>query len=212
MNPEELAMMQQGEPMIQPEESGMPQTENPDGSITEEPSMIPEMEDPELAPEQMEMMGQDEMGMDMGMPQPTEMLSEVIMEYMDFVVGIKNDQQLDKQVQSKIMAEQAQAISSLVPLLTNNGEMELMKMRHEMDLKYQEHEMDMEMKKQEMEMKQQEQQMNLQFKAQESQVKLQTQEAQAHQKIVQSEESHKSKMEQQKQAAQSKQSSNPSSN
>jgi hypothetical protein len=228
MNPEELAMMEQGG---MPQEQPMPQEMPP----TDEG----ELQNPELAPEQMEMreiLGQDQgmpvdelMGMmsgqeeEMGAPQATEILNDVIMEFMDFVIGIKNDQQLDKQVQSKIMAEQASAISSLVPLLTNSGEMELMKARHEMDLKYQEHQMNMEMKQAELEFKKQEQQMNVEFKQQENQIKLQTAHQQSqmklqqsheqhNEKIVQSQEQHESKMAQQKQAAQSKPVRNPSSN
>jgi hypothetical protein len=238
MNPEEMG--------LSPEQMAMAQERGMEPPV-EEPPIDGEMENPELAPEQMEMqqniqqgmppemmeqmgmgqqsfdpsmlMGQEEQGNQMA--NPTEILNDVILEFMDFVIGIKNDQQLDEQVRSKIMAEQASAISSLVPLLTNSADMELTKMRHEMDLKYQEHEMDMQLKQQEMAMKKQEMEMNLQFKAQEQQVKLQMQKEQSqmklqqqqeqHQtKLVQGQESHETKIEQQKQAAQVKQSSNPS--
>ena len=147
-SPEQMEqMMGQQEPPAQ-EQTEMPQEQMQDPNVQQQMQGMDgqQMSDPFASAEPQEPQE----------PQAMEMLNEVILQYMDYAIGIKNDAELDQQVKSKIMAEQASAISSLVPLLTNNGEMEMAKMRHEMDLKYQEHEMDMQIKQQELEMKKEE--------------------------------------------------------
>lgn len=148
---------------------------------------------------------------------PVDMLGEVITQYMDYVKGVIADKTLDKPVQSKILVEQAQALSSLVPLLTNDAqakqvemEMNMQMKQQEMELKKQEHEMNMQMKQAEMGFKQQENEQKLQMNEQMNQQKI-NQQAENHQsQLVQKQESHESQLQQQKQAAQLKQSSNPS--
>lgn len=150
---------------------------------------------------------------------PVDMLGEVITQYMDYVKGVIADKTLDKPIQSKILVEQAQALSSLVPLLTNDAqakqqemEMQMQMKQQEMELKKQEHEMNMQMKQAEMGFKQQENEQKLQMNEQMNQQKI-NQQAETHQsQLVQKQESHESQLQQQKQAAQLKQSSNPSSN
>jgi SWI/SNF-related matrix-associated actin-dependent regulator of chromatin subfamily B protein 1 len=225
MNPEELQQMTQGAPEMTPEQ--MQLQEQQDQQLAQagvDPEQNPEAANQAMQGQQGQptVMSPDQFagqGFEMGgepqepqEPDAQSMLNEVILQYMDFAIGIKNDKELDQQVKSKIMAEQAGAISSLVQLLNNSGEMEMAKMRHEMDLKYQEHEMDMQIKQQELEMKKQEAELKLHLQAQQGQQKIQQQEQQHQTKLVQGQESHETKLQQQKQAAQSKQSSNPSSN
>lgn len=208
MDINQLQQMPQGAPEQNPEMEQQMMGGQPTGNPEEMQSIPQDMSQMQGGTYQF---SQDEMNQPQPQPQEPqamEMLNEVILQYMDFAIGIKNDNELDKGLKSKIMAEQAGAISSLVPLLTNNGEMEMAKMRHEMDLKYQEHEMDMQIKAQEMEMKKQEMQLKLQMQAQQNQMKMKQQEEQHQTKLVQSEESHQTKLHQQKQAAQSKQGSN----
>lgn len=144
-------------------------------------------------------------------PDPTEMLQEMALQYIDYAVGTKNNAQLNEQVKSKIMLDMAQAVSYLVPLLKDDAQNDLMMKQAELKMKGQEMEMDMQMKLVEFELKKEEHAMKLQHSQQENQMKLKQQEENHQHSLVQSQESHQSKMEQQKQAAQSKPSNKPSS-
>lgn len=139
---------------------------------------------------------------------PMMLIEEVITAYAQFALTIASAEDLDKPVQSKIMAEQATALSTLVPLLKDDSQMELMKAEAELELKREEMNMNMQMKQEEMQMKQQEHEMNLQFKQSDNQLKLQQSQENHQHNLVQSQEQHQNQMEQQKQAAQLKQSSN----
>lgn len=152
---------------------------------------------------------------------PVDMLNDLIEQYIEFSKGIiaKAGKELDNPVASKILVEQAQALGTLVPLLTNDAqakqqemEMQMQMKQQEMELKKQEHEMNMQMKQAEMGFKQQENEQKLQMNEQMNQQKI-NQQAENHQsQLVQKQESHESQLQQQKQAAQLKQSSNSSSN
>lgn len=197
MNPEELAAQPQEDPaqQPQPQDDGM-------GAMT---GGHPDAQQADAPPE------------------PLDILPEVVNQYMDFAIQIRNDKELNKQVQSKIMLDMAQAMNYLVPLLTNDQQMEMQMKQAEMQMKQQEHEMTLQMKEKELEMKQQEHVMKLEHSQAENQLKLQNtqdqnqmklqQQQENHQhSIVQGHEAHESKMQQQKQAAQLKDSSKPSSN
>jgi hypothetical protein len=169
-----------------------------------------DMQDPSIG------MGQDPNAA----PDPMEALSHVVLSYMDYTTGIKNNKELAEPVRASIMLQMAQAINYFVPLLRDDSQMEMQKMQAELEMKKQEHQMNMEMKQAEMQFKQQEMEMKLNHSQQENQMKLQHTEQQnqmqlqqsqeSHQhSIVQGQESHQSKMEQQKQAAQIKASSKP---
>jgi hypothetical protein len=207
MNPEEIM------PEEMPEEQPIP-----DGEMT----------DPELSPEQFEMqegmegapMGEEyeEMGANapadsmMGKPlEAVDMVEDVALAYMDYVIGIKNNKELDESVRATILLQMSQSINYLVPLLNNDKE-------QEMQLKREEHQMNMEMKQAELQFKQQEHEMKLSHSQAENQMKLQHTQATNQQllqqnqenhtnNIVQSQIGHEQKMEQGKQAAELKQSS-----
>lgn len=231
----QLMQMSQGQPPVEgartPEEAALLEQEmqaEAEGAVTEggnpqepvdsvgNPSPVP------MPPEGIPMSGIDaHMGMMSPQQQaqpldidPMVILPEVIASYMNYVLGIIKDASLDKGVQSKILVEQAQSLSSLVPLLKDDSQMmqmELMMKQQEMELKREEMQMNLQMKQEEMGMKQQEHSMKLQHSQAENQMKLRQQEETHAHKIVQSQQSHETKMEQQKQAAQSKQDSKPSS-
>ena len=195
-----------------------------------EEMMTPEdqQKDPAMNDDNMPMTGGHPMAGQMSPPQmnpdavppidPMDMLNDVISKYMEFVTGIVGDKTLDPPIISKILVEQAQALSSLVPLLKDDSQVEMAKMQMEMEMKQQElefkkqeHEMDMQMKQADMQFKQQDNQQKLQFNEQSNQQKIQQQETNHQQSLVQGQQAHESKMAQAKQAAQSKPSSNPSS-
>lgn len=143
---------------------------------------------------------------------PMMLIEEVITEYAQFALRTAKRDDLDAPVQSQILLQQAQALSTLVPLLKDDSQVELMKAEQELELKREEMDMNMQMKQAELEMKQQEHSMKLQFSQEENQLKLQQQQENHQNNLVQSQESHQTKIEQQKQAAQLKQSSNSGSN
>jgi hypothetical protein len=217
MNPEE--MMAQDPAQLQGQEQEQPQDDGSgnvpaddlmmDGDPHEEgTSFNADMQDPSIG------MGEDPTAA----PDPMEALSHVVLSYMDYTTGIKNNKELAEPVRASIMLQMAQAINYFVPLLRDDSQMEMQKMQAELQLKREEHQMNMEMKQAEMQFKQQEMEMKLNHSQQENAMKLQHTEQQNQMQIqqgkenhehsiVQSQESHESKMEQQKQAAQVKQSS-----
>lgn len=143
-------------------------------------------------------------------PDTTLVLEDMVLQYVDYAVGVKNDLTLNHQVKSKIMLDMAQAVGYLVPLMKDDAQNDLMMKQAELEMKGQEMQMDMEMKKAELELKREEHSMKLQHSQQEQQMKMKHQEENHQHSLVQNQQSHESKMEQQKQAAQSKQSSNQS--
>lgn len=94
-------------------------------------------------------------------------LEQVIQVYMQNALAIQADPQLNLQVKSQAMLQMAQALGTLVPLTTNDGQAEL-------QLKAQEHQMNLTVKQEELKMKQQEHQFNLQAAAQKHQLDLET--------------------------------------
>lgn len=138
---------------------------------------------------------------------PLDVLPEVILAYMDYVVEVRNDGELNADIKSRVLTQVAQAISSLVPLLPNDDE--AMKAQQDMEMKQAEFQMKqqemqftLQFKQQEMQMKMEEMQMKVQLDQQINQQKLQ-QEKEKHQlNLVQSQEAHQNSMEQQKQASQ----------
>jgi hypothetical protein len=219
MNPDEMmaqdpAQLQQAQP-DQAQQDGAGNVPADDLMMDGDPhqegtSFNADMQDPSIG------MGQDPNAA----PDPMEALSHVVLSYMDYTTGIKNNKELAEPVRASIMLQMAQAINYFVPLLRDDSQMELQKMQAELEMKKQEHQMNMEMKQAEMQFKQQEMEMKLSHSQQENQMKLQHTEQQNQMQlqqgkenhehsIVQSQESHQSKMEQQKQAAQVKASSKP---
>jgi hypothetical protein len=201
---QQLLQKQGDASQIPPQFQGQPQ---------EDPNAL---QDDQMHPEGQPMPGQqpnNELAAD-----PKDMLQEVINQYMGYAINIIQDTTLDKPVQSDILAKQAAAIASLVPLLKDDSQMEMAKMQMEMEskqqeleMKKQEMEMNLQMKQAEMGMKAQEHQQKLQFNAQSNAQQLQQQQENHQSNLVQSQQAHESKMAQAKQASQLKQSSNPSS-
>ena len=168
MNPEELAMMEEDVPEGAPEEMGMPQDESslvPDGGMGEEidPSMMMNEED---------MMNWESGGID-----PTMVVQDLVVQYVDYVIGIKDDQTLNKDVQANIMNQIAQSITQLMSVVPNQDqkEQDQMKLQMEFQLKQQEFELRAQEMQMQMEMEQQKHQMEMQFKQDELQMKLQEQ-------------------------------------
>jgi hypothetical protein len=159
---------------------------------------------------------------------PMEMLGEVIMKYMNFATSLIDDKSLDKPIQSKILAEQANAISTLVSALQSNNQQSAEQQQMEMQLKAQQHDQEMQMKHEAHQTAIQQQQekhaMDIQKmqndmqvagvqmigKQAEQQQKLQHTEEAHSQKLVHEKKAAESKVQMQKQAAQSKPTSKPS--
>lgn len=126
---------------------------------------------------------------------PHDMLEEITLQYMDFVMGVKNDPQLNVQVKAQAMLQMAQALNYLVPMLPASKEMD--KAPSPADLVQ---------KQAEMEMRAQEHAQKLQLKAAEIALK----EQQHQQKLIHNEQEHQQRLRQQKQASQLKQRQNDS--
>jgi hypothetical protein len=166
MNPEEMmaqdpAQLQQ--PDQQPQQDGSGNVPADDLMMDGDPhqegtSFNADMQDPSIG------MGQDPNAA----PDPMEALSHVVLSYMDYTTGIKNNKELAEPVRASIMLQMAQAINYFVPLLRDDSQMEMQKMQAELEMKKQEHQMNMEMKQAEMQMKQQEMEMKLNHSQQEN--------------------------------------------
>lgn len=215
-SPEEIQMLMSQQGQLQ-DSSAIPSDIPQEMPMGELDGGLPSMGELPMGEEE-DMMGMNALA-DSMMPEevdvdfdPMMLIEEVITAYAQFALKIASAEDLDRPVQSKIMVEQAQALSTLVPLLKNDSQMELMKAEQELELKREEMNMNMEMKQVEMQMKQQEHEMNLQFKQSDNQLKLQQSQENHQYTLVQKQEQHQSHMEQQKQAAQLKQSSNSGSN
>lgn len=142
-------------------------------------------------------------------------LQEMIMQYIDYANGVKNDTTLGHPVKAQIMVQMAQAVNYLVPLIPNDQDMQMK--QAELQMKFEEQQANLQFKQQEMQMNLEMKQQEMQMKAQENQMKQQQQQEQHHQKmqqqeqnnqlsLVQSQQQHEVSMEQTKQAAQLKQS------
>lgn len=117
-------------------------------------------------------------------PDPLEILPEVILAYMNVAKGIAEGSDLDKPVQTKLMLEMSQAIQFLVPMLpsshlmvnkakaigTSNPEEAQLK-QAELQMKAQAHAQDLQMKAQSHQMDMAKSQHELQVKQQEFQLK-----------------------------------------
>ena len=119
---------------------------------------------------------------------PHDVLEEITLQYMDFVMSVKNDPQLNVQVKAQAMLQMAQALNYLVPMLPSSKRIEKEPSPAEL-----------EMKAAEMEMRAQEHAQKLQLKAAETQ-----------QKLIHNEQQHQQRLRQQKQASQLKQRQNNS--
>ena len=120
---------------------------------------------------------------------PQVTLEQVIAEYMDFAVSVKNDPNLNLDKKSQAMLQTAQALATLVPLASNDKEAEL-------QLKAKEHEMNMQSKQQEMAMKRDEHLMKLQQSQADHNMKLQHAQENHQNSLVQSQQSHETKLKQ----------------
>jgi hypothetical protein len=90
-------------------------------------------------------------------PIPVELLNEVINQYGDYILQIRNDKSLNEDIRSTIMSQMSQSLSYLVPLLVpadNGAESK----QADMEMKMQEMQMQMQMKQAEMGSKQMSQQ------------------------------------------------------
>jgi hypothetical protein len=123
-------------------------------------------------------------------------LAGLLMEYMEFTSEVRNDANLGPNVKSQIMLQMAQALSSLVPLVNDDGG------QAELKMKAQEHQMNLEVKRAELGFKQQEHAMKMQHSQAENEMKLQQARLDHASKIMQSQEAHESKLAQQKESAQ----------
>ena len=204
MNPEEMI----------PGEEQQPQEEPFD------PATAPEWHDPNMDPSQVQEMPDEQHPSFQPEPEPMMVLPDLILSYMDYALDIRKDETLDKKIQSDIMSALANSIATLVPLLKDDSQMEMMKMQAELQMKEKEMEMNMQMKQAELEMKQKEHEMKLQHTQQQNevnlamtqaqnQISLKQQEENHNSKLVQNDQAHGQKMEQQKQALQSKPTSKP---
>jgi len=142
---------------------------------------------------------------------PMEVLPEVILSYMDFAQEVRHDQQLDKQVKSKIMLEQSQAISGLLAHVLNAQQDIPEAQMLELQMKAQAHAHDLQMKQQQHEQQLSQQAEKHQLEMEKLAAHLQGDEIRNAQTLVHTEQKHKQQLQQQKQAAQSKQPKNPSS-
>jgi hypothetical protein len=172
---------------------------------------------PEIAPQQID---------------PMDMVQEVISAYMNYALSIVQDNTLDKPIQSKILLEQAQAMSSLVSLIhsdpahpANQQGQDPAQVQAEMEMKAQQHEQDLKLKAavhdQNMQVQTEKHQMELQKMQHDMQMAIahhqldqakhhqdiQHKEKEHSQKLVHNEKANEAKIKQQKQAAQSKPSS-----
>lgn len=126
---------------------------------------------------------------------PLQVLEEITLQYMDFVMGVKNDPQLNVQVKAQAMLQMAQALNYLVPMLPSSKRIEKEPSPAEL-----------EMKAAEMEMRMREHEQKLQLKAAETALK----EQQHQQKLIHAEQQHQQRLNQQRQASQLKQRQNNS--
>jgi hypothetical protein len=156
-------------------------------------------------------------------PDPIDILPDVVMQIMNYTLGIINDKTLDKPIQSKIIAEQSNALVQLFGVLNPPNQVDpqqqqmVMAMKQEqhqseMQMKHEKHQTDLQIAQEKHAMELQKAQHDMQLQAVQGQQKVQQQEDTHQQKLVQGEEAHKSKIQQQKQAAQQKQSSKQGSN
>jgi hypothetical protein len=124
-----------------------------------------------MNPEELMMMQQQQ-------PQPID-IQQVIQAYMQQALTIQADQMLNLDKKTQAMLQMAQGLAALVPLATNDKEMEL-------QLKAQEHQMDMQMKQAELQMKAEEHRMKLEQSNQSHNLKLHQTEQSFQQKSEQS--------------------------
>jgi hypothetical protein len=180
-----------------------------------DPESAPEWHDPNMDPSQVQEMPDEEHPSFQPEPEPMMVLPDLILSYMDYALEIRKDQTLDMKLRADIMSALANSVATLVPLLKDDSQMELMKMQAELQMKQQEMEMNMQMKQAELDMKKQEHEMKLQHTQQENEVKLamtqasnqiqlKQQEENHNSKLVQNDQAHGQKMEQMKQASQLK--------
>lgn len=144
-------------------------------------------------------------------PDPLEILPEVILAYLNVAKGLATGQDLDKPVQTKLMLEMSQAIQFLVPMLpsshlmvnkakaisTSNPE-EMQLKQAELQMKAQSQQQDLQMKAQSHQMDMAKAQHELQIKQQEAVLKanqaamdIQAKQTSAAQDMIHKEESHK---------------------
>lgn len=112
------------------------------------------------------------------------MIDQLIAEYVDFTLKVKNDGMLDFNVKADIMQKMAGSLAQLVPLV-NGGEAEL-------QIKREEHAMNLQAKQQELALKQQEHQMKLGQSQSSHMMKLQ-QSQESHQNALRQSVQNKSK-------------------
>jgi hypothetical protein len=156
---------------------------------------------------------------------PMDILPDFINQIINWGLGIIHDNTLDKQVQSKIILEQAQALAQVVPLVSQQNqssvdpqqaqlEMAIKAQQHEqeMQIRHEKHQTELQIAQEKHAMEMQKAQHDLQLALVQNQQKMQHQEVTHRQQLVQKEEAHKTQLQQQKQAAQSKQSNKQGSN
>lgn len=144
-------------------------------------------------------------------PDPLQILPEVVLAYMNVAKGIAEGTDLDKPVQTKLMLEMSQAIQFLVPMLpsshlmvnkakaigTSNPEEAQLK-QAELQMKMQAHQQDLQMKAQSHQMDMAKAQHDLQVKQQEAALKqnqaameIQNKQVAAQQDMIHKEDTHK---------------------
>jgi hypothetical protein len=230
-----MSMMQQGQPQpgeeipMEPgEEEQLPMEED----STDDGNAVPDefMDDEEnsmMSPEEeeIEYMGEYEDMEQEDLPQETDLepqaiLSELVLQYMDFAMQIKDDQGLNMATKTQSLVQMAQALNYLVPMIKDGEEQQMKHMEFQLkeeeqqanlQMKSQEHEMNLQFKREELQLKMQELQMKMEAQKQQQQIKNQQAQLQAanqqqkhNQQLVQNEEKHKIQKEQAKQASQSK--------
>jgi hypothetical protein len=70
------------------------------------------------------------------------MIPELVAQYVDFTMAVKNSQTLGESMKSQIMLQMAQALNVLVPLAGGQQD-QVVQQQHEMDLDKQKHAQDM---------------------------------------------------------------------
>lgn len=106
---------------------------------------------------------------------PLDVLEEITLQYMDFVMGVKNDPQLNVHIKAQAMLQMAQALNYLVPMLPSSKQIEKEPSPAEL-----------EMKAAEMEMRMREHEQKFQLKAAETALK----EQQHQQELIHNEQQH----------------------
>jgi len=133
---------------------------------------------------------------------PMELLPELIVDYIDYAVKVKEDGTIGHPVKSKTLSEMATAISTLVSLLQNDGQAQ----QAELMMKAQQHALQLQQQQEKHQAEMQQSAEKHQLEMAKLQAHLEGDAIRNTQGIIHAQQQHETKIQQQKQAAQLKQS------